>query len=91
MSKPLKQGATYADLYAVPDNFVAEIIAGELYASSRPALSHSRGIRARHRARRPVPSRPQWTRGERRQIMQLVDAFIERGQLRRRAGTSTSG
>jgi len=26
---------------------------------------------------------------ERRQIMQLVDAFIERGQLKRRAGAST--
>ena len=32
MSKPLKRGANYADLCAVPDNFVAEIIAGELYA-----------------------------------------------------------
>jgi Uma2 family endonuclease len=41
MSKPLKQGATYADLYAVPDNFVAEIIAGELYASPRPAVRHA--------------------------------------------------
>jgi Uma2 family endonuclease len=41
MSKPLKRGATYADLYAVPDNFVAEIIAGELYASPRPAVPHS--------------------------------------------------
>jgi transcriptional regulator with XRE-family HTH domain len=28
---------------------------------------------------------------ERRQIMQLVDAFIERGQLKRRAGASTGG
>ena len=37
MSKPLKRGATYADLCAVPENFVAEIIAGELYATPRPA------------------------------------------------------
>jgi hypothetical protein len=28
---------------------------------------------------------------ERRQIMQLVDAFIERGQLKRRAGANTGG
>ena len=41
MSKPLKRGATYADLYAVPDNFVAEIIAGELYATPRPAVPHA--------------------------------------------------
>ena len=38
MSTPLKQGATYADLCAVPDTFVAEIIAGELYATPRPSL-----------------------------------------------------
>src|SRR5687768_5016767 len=41
MSKPLKRGATYADLHAVPDNFVAEIIAGELYATPRPAVPHA--------------------------------------------------
>ena len=41
MSKPLKRDATYADLYAVPDNFVAEIIAGELYATPRPAMPHA--------------------------------------------------
>jgi hypothetical protein len=28
---------------------------------------------------------------ERHQIMQLVDAFIERGQLKRRVGASTGG
>jgi Uma2 family endonuclease len=39
--KSLKRGAKYADLYAVPDNFVAEIIAGELYASPRPAVPHA--------------------------------------------------
>ena len=41
MTKALKQDATYADLYSVPDNFVAEILGGELYASPRPALAHA--------------------------------------------------
>jgi Uma2 family endonuclease len=41
MSRPLKKGATYADLCAVPENFVAEILGGELYASPRPAPRHS--------------------------------------------------
>lgn len=40
--KPLKKGATYEDLCAVPDNYVAEIFDGELYASPRPALPHTR-------------------------------------------------
>jgi Uma2 family endonuclease len=40
VTKPLKTGATYADLVAVPDNFVAEILGGELYASPRPASPH---------------------------------------------------
>src|SRR5262245_3834972 len=40
MAKALKNDATYADLCAVPDNFVAEILAGELYASPRPASPH---------------------------------------------------
>lgn len=38
MLKPLKTGATYADLYDVPDNFIAEILGGELYASPWLAL-----------------------------------------------------
>ena len=42
MSKPLKKHATYADLVAVPENFVAEILGGELYASPRPIFSHAR-------------------------------------------------
>jgi Uma2 family endonuclease len=41
MSKPLKKDATYADLCAVPENFVAEILGGELYAFPRPAPRHS--------------------------------------------------
>src|SRR4051812_29496946 len=40
MSKALKKDATYADLCAVPDHFVAEILGGELYASPRPASPH---------------------------------------------------
>ena len=41
MSKALKKDATYTDLCAVADNFVAEILAGELYASPRPATPHA--------------------------------------------------
>jgi Uma2 family endonuclease len=41
MSRPLKKDATYADLCAVPENFVAEILGGELYASPRPSSPHS--------------------------------------------------
>ena len=41
MSRPLKTDAAYADLCAVPENFVAEILGGELYASPRPAFRHS--------------------------------------------------
>jgi Uma2 family endonuclease len=35
-----KRPATYADLEALPPNMVGEIIAGELYASPRPAVDH---------------------------------------------------
>ena len=42
MSRPLKKDATYADLCAVPENFVAEILGGDLYAFPRPASPHSR-------------------------------------------------
>jgi Uma2 family endonuclease len=41
MSRPLKKDATYADLCAVPENFVAEILGGELYASPRPSSPHA--------------------------------------------------
>ena len=34
-------GATYEDLCAVPDHFVAEIVAGELVVSPRPAPPHA--------------------------------------------------
>ncbi len=34
--------ATYEDLLKVPDNKVAEIVDGELFASPRPAVRHAR-------------------------------------------------
>jgi Uma2 family endonuclease len=37
----LKKNATYADLCSVPDNFVAEILGGDLYASPRPSSLHA--------------------------------------------------
>ena len=40
--KPLKKGATYDDLRRVPDHYVAEMFDGDLYASPRPAVPHSR-------------------------------------------------
>ena len=39
---PFDRPATYDDLVKLPDNLVAEIINGELHASPRPALRHSR-------------------------------------------------
>ena len=41
MTKALKKDATYADLQSVPENFVAEILGGELYASPRPVFAHA--------------------------------------------------
>lgn len=49
MVKALKKDATYADLVAVPEHFVAEIFDGELYASPRPASPHAHAIGALHR------------------------------------------
>jgi Uma2 family endonuclease len=42
--RPLKVDATYDDLCAVPENFVAEMFDGELYASPRPALQHAHAV-----------------------------------------------
>src|SRR5882672_4024682 len=47
-TKPLKIGATYDDLVEVPDNFVAEMFDGELYASPRPAMPHTRAASKLH-------------------------------------------
>jgi Uma2 family endonuclease len=40
--KPLRRHATYADLVAVPEPLVAELIEGDLYTSPHPAVPHSR-------------------------------------------------
>jgi len=45
-TKPLKKGATYDDLREVPDHFVAEMFDGDLYATPRPALPHTRAATA---------------------------------------------
>src|SRR5438874_704677 len=37
----VKRNATYDDLCALPDNMVAEIIDGDLFASPRPASPHA--------------------------------------------------
>ncbi len=44
--KPWKKGATYADVYDVPDNFVAEMLDGDLYAMPRPAVPHAHAASA---------------------------------------------
>ncbi len=41
-SRAEKRRATYEDLLSVPDTLVAEILAGELYTSPRPAPRHAR-------------------------------------------------
>src|SRR5262245_50051686 len=40
-AKPWKKRASYVDLIEVPDNFVAEMFDGDLYASPRPAIRHA--------------------------------------------------
>jgi Uma2 family endonuclease len=46
MAARLRQFATYEDLIAVPENMVAELIDGELYASPRPAGPHTLALSA---------------------------------------------
>ncbi len=41
MPNPVKKHATYADLEAVPQHFVAEILGGELVVQPRPAPRHN--------------------------------------------------
>jgi Uma2 family endonuclease len=41
MAARVREHATYEDLLRVPDNMVAELIEGELYASPRPAGPHT--------------------------------------------------
>jgi Uma2 family endonuclease len=42
VNEPARKRATYADLVALPENLVGEIVDGELHASPRPALKHAR-------------------------------------------------
>jgi Uma2 family endonuclease len=47
---PFDRPATYDDLVKLADNLVAEIVDGELHASPRPALRHSRAESSLERA-----------------------------------------
>lgn len=42
MATTAKKLATYADLQALPDNVVGEIVNGDLHVSPRPSLPHAR-------------------------------------------------
>jgi Uma2 family endonuclease len=42
MGVPAKKKATYEDLLAVPDRFIAQILNGVLYTHPRPAAPHTR-------------------------------------------------
>src|SRR3954468_4688276 len=42
MAIPARRPATYEDLCALPDHVIGELIAGELIASPRPSIPHSR-------------------------------------------------
>src|SRR5262245_58684007 len=44
MDKPYKRNATYADLEALDERFVGEIIDGDLYAHARPRTIHAAAI-----------------------------------------------
>jgi Uma2 family endonuclease len=46
MAARVREHATYEDLLRVPDNMVAELIDGELFASPRPAGPHTRAASA---------------------------------------------
>jgi Uma2 family endonuclease len=42
----VKRNATYDDLVALPDDRIAEIVSGDLYASPRPRIRHARVLSA---------------------------------------------
>jgi hypothetical protein len=46
MGESVKKFATYEDLLSVPENLVAEIIAGELITSPRPSMRHAQASSA---------------------------------------------
>jgi Uma2 family endonuclease len=46
MALPAKRKATYEDLLTVPDRMVAELVAGDLVVSPRPAIPHAKASSA---------------------------------------------
>lgn len=60
---PAKRQATYGDLLAVPGHLVAEIIAGELYTSPRPASPHARAASSLSQDLAPYDDEPDGSRG----------------------------
>jgi Uma2 family endonuclease len=40
MAEPAKKGATYQDLFAIPENMTGEILDGELIVTPRPSRKH---------------------------------------------------
>lgn len=54
MSTPFKRNATYADLEALPETLVGEIIDGDLWAFSRPASGHAIVLRELTRGLGPL-------------------------------------
>ncbi|MGZ5444798.1 MAG: hypothetical protein ACXW5J_24235 [Thermoanaerobaculia bacterium] len=52
MAARVREEATYEDLLKVPENMVAELIEGELYASPRPAGPHTNAQDDRVRRKR---------------------------------------
>lgn len=60
---PAKRRATYEDLCEVSDDLVAEIVAGELYASPRPANPHARAVSVANRDLDPFDEEPGGRRG----------------------------
>jgi Uma2 family endonuclease len=42
MAQPARKAATYADVAALPENVVGEILDGELVTSPRPSIAHAR-------------------------------------------------
>lgn len=55
---PVRRRAKYDDLLKVPSHLVAEIVAGELYATPRPAAPHARAASAVGQDLSPFDRRP---------------------------------
>lgn len=58
MSGPFKRNATYADLHAIPETWVGQIIDGDLYALPRAATLHALALGALRDSLRPVIDDP---------------------------------